>query len=491
MCIADMLTDEFDAAQISKNDVIRKTGIDRSTFYQILGNRRMATPVQFLKILNALQPDTEDRARLLRQYERERVGEEKFAKYEKVRAFLRRLSDKDDAVERAENTNGSKNADGSESTDGSGNSNGLESTDGLGNAAGTETTGGSGNAAGTETTNGTANGDGAGNTDRAVACPEPIAALIRHAMQKEGRIRLRLLLPTELFFSLGIESVLEENTQSGREVYVEQLLSDWDGSSDADSMIMGFADYLKLLKRNTDFTVNAWMTDEVLFHPEGTPFPFYIIADDAMVMFDHTGKKCIRIQDAVQIREFTEHFDRLLQHARPVVKMNLDMTEMFAYLTEVMRESEGKMYLFSDTPCIWLSTTLDLDRKYIDYEDALAYGELMRSLDVVEFTSKERIRRLFARRRISESGVDIEMRKEDIPVLHASVRDRIGKNLFLINEEVQPLPEGYIIFVTAGGKMIIAPFRDSRLQVYVENWGFAANLYDWFATRISTVNPES
>lgn len=429
MCIADMLAHEFDAAQISKNDVIRKTGIDRSTFYQILGNRRMATPVQFLKILNVLQPDAADRARLLRQYERERVGEEKFAKYEKVRSFLHRLSEGADDV-----------------------------------------------------------GGGSGST---TSCPELIASLIRHALQKEGRIRLRLLLPTELFFSLGIESALEENTQSGRTVYVEQLLSDWDGSSDADSMIMGFADYLKLLKRNTDFTVNAWMTDEVLFHPEGTPFPFYIIADDAMVMFDHTGKKCIQVQDPVQIREFTEHFDRLLQHARPVVKMNLDMTEVFAYLTDVMRESEGKMYLFSDTPCIWLSTTLEMDRKYIDYEDALAYGELLRSLDVVEFTSKERISRLFARRRISESGVDIAMRKEDIPVLHASVRDRIGKNLFLINEEVQPLPEGYIIFVTADGKMIIAPFRDSRLQVYVENWDFAANLYEWFATRISTVNPES
>lgn len=477
--IADMLAAEFDAAQISKNDVIRKTGIDRSTFYQILGNRRMATPVQFLKILNVLQPDTADRARLLRQYERERVGEEKFAKYEKVRAFLRRLSEADDTVEKTGSTDGSENAAG------------AENAAGTENAAGAEYTDGSENAAGTETTDGTEKTDGADKMGRAVVCPEPIASLIRHAVQKEGRIRLRLLLPTELFFSLGIESVLEENTRSGRTVYVEQLLSDWDGSSDADSMIMGFADYLKLLKRNTDFTVNAWMTDEVLFHPEGTPFPFYILADDAMVMFDHTGKKCIRIQDAVQIREFTEHFDRLLQHARPVVKMNLDMTEMFAYMTEVMRESEGKMYLFSDTPCIWLSTTLDLDRKYIDYEDALAYGELMRSLDVVEFTSKERIRRLFARRRISESGVDIEMRKEDIPVLHASVRDRIGRNLFLINEEVQPLPEGYIIFVAAGGKMIIAPFRDSRLQVYVENWDFAGNLYDWFATRISTVNPES
>lgn len=58
----------------------------------------MATPVQFLRILNVLQPDTADRAHLLRRYERERVGEEKFAKYEKVRSFLRRLSEGADDV---------------------------------------------------------------------------------------------------------------------------------------------------------------------------------------------------------------------------------------------------------------------------------------------------------------------------------------------------------------------------------------------------------
>ena len=96
MSIAEMLAAEFESAKISKNDAIRKTGIDRSTFYQILGNRRMATPVQLLKILNVLQPDPEERAHLLREYERERVGEEKFAQYEKVRSFLRRLSDPTD-----------------------------------------------------------------------------------------------------------------------------------------------------------------------------------------------------------------------------------------------------------------------------------------------------------------------------------------------------------------------------------------------------------
>ena len=435
MSIAEMLAAEFESAKISKNDAIRKTGIDRSTFYQILGNRRMATPVQLLKILNVLQPDPEERAHLLREYERERVGEEKFAQYEKVRSFLRRLSDPTDGDESAADSS---------------------------RAAGS----------------------------RAAACPEQIASLIRHALERSGETRLRLLLPTELFFTLGIEKALEENTRKDSTVYVDQLLSDWDGSSDADQMIMGFADYLTLLERNPAFTVNAYMTDEVLFHPEGTPFPFYIIDDDAMVMFDHTGKKSIQVNDPVQIREFKEHFDTLLQHARPVVELNRNMAEMFAHMSEIMRDSREQIYLLSDTPCIWLSTTPEQDRRYISDEGALAYGELLRSLDVVEFTTQERINRLFERHRITECGVDIEIREEDMPDLRAAVQDRIGRNLFLLNERAQPLPREYFIFVNARGKMIFAPFKGSGLQVCVENWDFAKELYDWFATRILTVNPE-
>lgn len=100
MSIADMLAKTLEEKQMSKNEVIRKTGIDRSSFYQILGNRRMATPVQFLKIINVLQLDAADRIRFLGQYERERVGDEKFVTYEKARAFLRKLSGEDAGAEK-------------------------------------------------------------------------------------------------------------------------------------------------------------------------------------------------------------------------------------------------------------------------------------------------------------------------------------------------------------------------------------------------------
>lgn len=436
--IADMLSAEIESAEISKNDVIRKTGIDRSTFYQILGNRRMATPAQFLEILDALQPDATNRLLLLRQYERERIGEDKFAKYEKVRTFLRMLS--------------------------------VEDKDGEENSI-------------------------------EAKCPEKIEALIRHALQRNGQIKIRLLLPTELFFSLGLEKVLEENTHKGSNVCVEQMLIDWDGNSDADPMIRGFAGYLKLLERNPDFCVNACMSDNVIFHAEGTPYPFYMIDEDAMVMFDHTGMNCICVQDQVLIREYTKHFDHLIRNAKPVVTLNRNMAELYQHMTAaVMDEAghqdqrrnkvSGKIFLLSETPCVWLSTTMEQNKIYFDSEDGLAYGAMLRSLDIIEFSSMERLNRFFDGQRITESGVNMKIRKEHMSILRNSIMSRIGKNLFLLNEEVQPLPNGYVLYLAGNGRMVLTPYKDSRFLVCVQNWNFAKEVYEWFETRVSTVNPE-
>lgn len=499
MSIADMLAKTLEEKQMSKNEVIRKTGIDRSSFYQILGNRRMATPVQFLKIINVLQPDAADRIRFLGQYERERVGDEKFVTYEKARAFLRKLSGEDAG---AEKNNGSGHR--------------VSEYGGEKERAEKESV---------EKTPAQQDGDSAVRT----SCPEVMASMIRQEVKKGGNIKFRLLLPMELCFALGIEKVLEENIRSGSRVYVEQLLSDWDGRSAAEPMILAFADYLRFLGRTPGFFLNAYMTDEVLFHPEGTPYPFYIIGVDAMVMFDRTGNKCICVQDPTQIRDFTEHFDMLIHHADPVVELNHDLTEMMTNVEEMLgfegdradnadypylkgtpeqscmsdlnaeeNASPFPVFNLSDFPCLWLSTTREQNERYIDSLDVgdsdtrrwLAFGDIIRSLDMIEFTSKERINRLFESRRITENGVSIEIRKEDIPVLRAAVRERIGKNLFLLNEEAQPLPKGYFLYLTRNGKMIFGPYQNSSFLVCVQNWDFVGELYNWFATRISTVNPE-
>ena len=59
-----------------------------------------------------------------------------------------------------------------------------------------------------------------------------------------------------------------------------------------------------------------------------------------------------------------------------------------------------------------------------------------------------------------------------------------------LNEEAQPLPKGYFLYLTRNGKMIFGPYQNSSFLVCVQNWDFVGELYNWFATRISTVNPE-
>lgn len=447
MSVADMLEKHFDRSPASKNDVIRRTGIDRSTFYQILGEKRMATPVQFIRILNSLQLEEEERVALLRQYERESAGGEAFEKYEKVRTFLRAMSTSGDNAEENSGGRGDSAAGGAESS---------------------------------------------GDDEMADPCPEPVADMLRHTLQRGGKIKLRLLIPSGLHILSGIASVLKEAVIPGSTVEVDQLVSDWNTESESRQMILGFAEYMKLLKTHPGFIVRAYMTEDVFFHPEGTPYPFYILGEDTMVMFDQSGHRCAVIRDPVQIRDYSEHFDGILQKAKTVIESNQDMTELFNKMTDVMKNTGNHrpIYLFNDAPCLWLSTTREQEKAYFDQEDGLAYGELLRSMDIIEFTSEKRVDRLLSGRTIDEAGMSLTLREEDIPLLREGVNSRIGKNLFLINESVQPLPEDWVIYAFGDGQLIMAPFRDSSFYVCVNNWDFATDIYDWFATRASTVNPE-
>lgn len=73
MSVGSMLSDLLGQASESKNYVIRETGIDRSTFYQILRGNRIATEDQIERICEYIHPDAATYGKLIDCYEEERV----------------------------------------------------------------------------------------------------------------------------------------------------------------------------------------------------------------------------------------------------------------------------------------------------------------------------------------------------------------------------------------------------------------------------------
>lgn len=91
MSVGRMLAELLGQADVSKNTIIRKTGIDRSTFYQILRGTRVATEEQLQKICYFIHADEDYFMRLIDCYEQERAGE-KAEQRRCVREFIEALS---------------------------------------------------------------------------------------------------------------------------------------------------------------------------------------------------------------------------------------------------------------------------------------------------------------------------------------------------------------------------------------------------------------
>lgn len=92
MSVGRMLAELLGQADVSKNTIIRKTGIDRSTFYQILRGTRVATEEQLQKICYFIHADEDYYTKLIDCYEQERAGD-KAEQRRCVRTFIEALSE--------------------------------------------------------------------------------------------------------------------------------------------------------------------------------------------------------------------------------------------------------------------------------------------------------------------------------------------------------------------------------------------------------------
>ena len=95
MSVGSMLSDLLSQASESKNYVIRETGIDRSTFYQILRGNRIATEDQIERICEYIHPDAATYGKLIDCYEEERVDAKTYQNRQHVKQFFNSLSEEE------------------------------------------------------------------------------------------------------------------------------------------------------------------------------------------------------------------------------------------------------------------------------------------------------------------------------------------------------------------------------------------------------------
>lgn len=69
----ELLNKHVDNITVSKNTMIKATGVDRSTFFQILSGKRIPTAEQFENIIEQLEIATVEKMELREAYKRAKV----------------------------------------------------------------------------------------------------------------------------------------------------------------------------------------------------------------------------------------------------------------------------------------------------------------------------------------------------------------------------------------------------------------------------------
>ena len=91
-----MLSEHVTDCGLTKNEIIRQSGVERATFFRIVSGRRLPTQQQLERIVQVMGLPVTERTRLYEEYMKLSLGEEEWNKLKAVRAIIETLAESDD-----------------------------------------------------------------------------------------------------------------------------------------------------------------------------------------------------------------------------------------------------------------------------------------------------------------------------------------------------------------------------------------------------------
>lgn len=425
MEVGEMLQDEMQRMGVSKNEIIRKTGIDRSTFYQIIRGKRQATQEQLMQMLDSMEAEQAFRVRVLEEYEKEKVDEKAYRNRLAVRNFMNRVAMPDEEVQ-----------------------------------------------------------------GKSAPCPAPIRDVIHHAVRTPSA-RIQIFLPGSLMIRTGIyaEMIRSAKSQSLSMDYLSVFTDEEEGS---ETMFLNIEECLRCFFRK-NLSLQIYHLRGVSMPSEGIPYPYYIITEDQMLLISADAGSFFAVADENQIRVYRQYFEKLVQKAEPLITSNRDSKDLFRNIGAEYRqalEKRQRISFITPCPCIMRTITKEELQKYLPDPQILAYWDLMNSLDLQEFTNRSGTVSLLENGLIRESGFHIQITKQDMPILHHNIRSRLGRDLFLLNNDNIQMSDYWEFMVVGTEKVIFLPFYEAGFTITMNDAEIASMVADWCESRIETINAD-
>lgn len=433
MSFHSLLNSIIDSQSVTKNSLINETGIDRSSFYQILSGKRIPTKDQITSIIRQLDISAADEMALYDAFYLERLGETNYHYLKFTEKCLRVIGSP------YIDTNASNNQTPSRSQE-------------LQNKL----------------------PDNPIDTDQSQAATETIlyhstdeiicglTKFLIHASKKENN-HLQVSLPFDLSSRIKLFSSIQSLITSGKfqNATISQILHfQTKNPNDITEKLDGFATLLEsILTKEPNITYNIYYysNEQKVSKNSGVLFPFYIITDDASLLLNADANKGCLLTDPSLIGLMREEFASVFDHAKPFLS-SFSQKELPQFQARSIPAEE--VIFIQKHPGACLMVTDDLVDKYVpnEFKETLKqHFHFMQQMNASEGITLDGIREFARNHVISESGFYVEANTSDIINALEQLEARLDRNLFVLDTEKIPVSDNWAFLLYPDQYALLVP----------------------------------
>lgn len=445
MSFHSLLNSIIDSQSVTKNSLINETGIDRSSFYQILSGKRIPTKDQITSIIRQLDISATDEMALYDAFYLERLGETNYHYLKFTEKCLRVIGSP------YIDTNASNNQTPSRSQE-------------LQNKL-------PDNPIDTDQSQATTGTILYHSTDEIIC---GLTKFLIHASKKENN-HLQVSLPFDLSSRIKLFSNIHSLITSGKfqNATISQILHfQTKNPNDITEKLDGFATLLEsILTKGTNITYNIYYysNEQKVSKNSGVLFPFYIITDDASLLLNADANKGCLLTDPSLIGLMREEFASVFDHAKPFLS-SFSQKELPQFQARSIPAEE--VIFIQKHPGACLMVTDDLVEKYVpeEFKETLKqHFHFMQQMNASEGITLDGIREFARNHVISESGFYVEANTADIINALEQLKSRLDRNLFVLDTEKIPVSDNWAFLLYPDQYALLVPNKELDFIICVSD----------------------
>lgn len=445
MSFHSLLNSIIDSQSVTKNSLINETGIDRSSFYQILSGKRIPTKDQITSIIRQLDISATDEMALYDAFYLERLGETNYHYLKFTEKCLRVIGSP------YIDTNASNNQTPSRSQE-------------LQNKL-------PDNPIDTDQSQATTGTILYHSTDEIIC---GLTKFLIHASKKENN-HLQVSLPFDLSSRIKLFSNIHSLITSGKfqNATISQILHfQTKNPDDITEKLDGFATLLEsILTKGTNITYNIYYysNEQKVSKNSGVLFPFYIITDDASLLLNADANKGCLLTDPSLIGFMRKEFASVFDHAKPFLS-SFSQKELPQFQARSIPAEE--VIFIQKHPGACLMVTDDLVEKYVpeEFKETLKqHFHFMQQMNASEGITLDGIREFARNHVIYESGFYVEADTPDIINALEQLKARLDRNLFVLDTEKIPVSDNWAFLLYTDQYALLVPNKELDFIICVSD----------------------